>query len=233
MHPEVSRDRPGACPLCGMALESRVVTLEEPDNPELSTMRGRFKVSLVLTFPLFLLAMSEMIGGGFPKPQWLADHSAWIQCLLAAPVVLWGGWPLLERGWSSLLRRSPNMFTLIGLGTATSYLYSLAATLAPSLFPDAFRGSDGAVPVYFEAAAVITTLVLLGQVLELRARQQTGSAIRSLLRLAPDTARRLRRGWNGGGDLAGPCPRRRPAAGSARGTHPGRRSGGRGRQPGG
>ena len=192
MHPEVLTDRPGACPLCGMALEPRAVALEEPDNPELSAMRGRFKVSLVLTLPIFLLAMSEMIAGGFLLPQWLADHSAWIQCLLAAPVVLWGGWPLLERGWSSLLRRSPNMFTLIGLGTATSYLYSLAATLAPSLFPDAFRDPDGAVPVYFEAAAVITTLVLLGQVLELRARQQTGSAIRSLLRLAPDTARRLR-----------------------------------------
>ena len=192
MHPEVSRDRPGACPICGMALESRVVTLEEPDNPELSTMRGRFKVSLVLTLPLFLLAMSEMIAGGSLQPQWLAERSAWIQCLLAAPVVLWGGWPFLERGWSSVLHRSPNMFTLIGLGTTTTYLYSLAATLAPSLFPDAFRDPDGAVPVYFEAAAVITTLVLLGQVLELRARQQTGSAIRSLLRLAPDTARRLR-----------------------------------------
>ena len=192
MHPEVSRDRPGACPLCGMALESRAVALEEPDNPELSAMWGRFKFSLVLTLPIFLLAMSEMIGGSSLQPQWLADRSVWIQCLLAAPVVLWGGWPLLERGWSSLLRRSPNMFTLIGLGTATSYLYSLAATLAPSLFPDAFRDPDGAVPVYFEAAAVITTLVLLGQVLELRARQQTGSAIRSLLRLAPDTARRLR-----------------------------------------
>ena len=192
MHPEVSRDRPGACPLCGMALESRAVALEEPDNPELSAMWGRFKFSLVLTLPIFLLAMSEMIGGSFLQPQWLADRSVWIQCLLAAPVVLWGGWPLLERGWSSLLHRRPNMFTLVGLGTATSYLYSLAATLAPSLFPDAFRGPDGAVPVYFEAAAVITTLVLLGQVLELRARQQTGSAIRSLLSLAPDTARRLR-----------------------------------------
>ena len=192
MHPEVSRDRPGACPLCGMALESRAVALEEPDNPELSAMWGRFKFSLVLTLPIFLLAMSEMIGGSSLQPHWLADRSTWIQCLLAAPVVLWGGWPLLERGWSSLLHRRPNMFTLVGLGTATSYLYSLAATLAPSLFPDAFRGPDGAVPVYFEAAAVITTLVLLGQVLELRARQQTGSAIRSLLSLAPDTARRLR-----------------------------------------
>ncbi len=192
MHPEVLTDRPGACPLCGMALESRAVALEEPDNPELSAMWGRFKFSLVLTLPIFLLAMSEMIGGSFLQPQWLADRSVWIQCLLAAPVVLWGGWPLLERGWSSLLHRRPNMFTLVGLGTATSYLYSLAATLAPSLFPDAFRGPDGAVPVYFEAAAVITTLVLLGQVLELRARQQTGSAIRSLLSLAPDTARRLR-----------------------------------------
>ena len=192
MHPEVLTDRPGACPLCGMALESRVVTLEEPDNPELSAMRSRFKVSLVLTLPVFLLAMSEMIAGSSLQPQWLANRSTWIQCLLAAPVVLWGGWPFLKRGWASLLRRSPNMFTLIGLGTATSYLYSLAATLAPSLFPDAFRDPDGAVPVYFEAAAVITTLVLLGQVLELRARQQTGSAIRSLLSLAPQTAHRLR-----------------------------------------
>ena len=192
MHPEVSRDRPGACPLCGMALEPRAVALEEPENPELSAMRGRFKVSLVLTIPIFLLAMSEMIGGNSLLPHRLAGVSVWIQCLLAAPVVLWGGWPLLERGWTSLVHRSPNMFTLIGLGTSTSYLYSLAATLAPSLFPDAFRGPDGAVPVYFEAAAVITTLVLLGQVLELRARQQTGSAIRSLLSLAPETAHRLR-----------------------------------------
>ena len=192
MHPEVLTDRPGACPLCGMALEPRAVSLEEPDNPELSDMRGRFRISLVLTLPVFLLAMSEMIAGGSLLPHWLAEVSAWIQCLLAAPVVLWGGWPLLQRGWASLVHLSPNMFTLIGLGTATSYLYSLAATLAPSLFPDAFRGPGGSVPVYFEAAAVITTLVLLGQVLELRARQRTGSAIRSLLKLAPETARRLR-----------------------------------------
>ena len=191
MHPEVLTDRPGACPLCGMALEPRAVSLEEPDNPELSDMRGRFKLSLVLTLPIFLLAMSEMVAAGSLLPHWLAEVSAWIQCLLAAPVVLWGGWPLLQRGWASLVHRSPNMFTLIGLGTATSYLYSLAATLAPSLFPDAFRGPGGSVPVYFEAAAVITTLVLLGQVLELRARQRTGSAIRSLLKLAPETARRL------------------------------------------
>ena len=192
MHPEVLADRPGACPLCGMALEPRAVALEEPDNPELTDMSRRFKVSLVLTLPLFLLAMSEMVAGGWLQSRWPAEVSAWIQCLLAAPVVLWGGWPLLQRGWSSLLHRSPNMFTLIGLGTATSYLYSLAATLAPSWFPDAFRGPDGAVAVYFEAAAVITTLVLLGQVLELRARQRTGSAIRSLLKLAPETAHRLR-----------------------------------------
>lgn len=191
MHPEVLADRPGACPLCGMALEPRAVSLEEPDNPELSDMSSRFRISLVLTLPIFLLAMSEMIGGGSLLPHRLVEVSAWIQGLLAAPVVLWGGWPLLQRGWSSLVNRSPNMFTLIGLGTATSYLYSLAAALAPSRFPDAFRGPDGAVPVYFEAAAVITTLVLLGQVLELRARQRTGSAIRSLLKLAPETARRL------------------------------------------
>ena len=192
MHPEIRADRPGACPLCGMALEPQAVTLEEPDNPELSDMRVRFRISLVLTLPIFLLAMSEMVGGGLLQPRWLAGTSVWIQCLLAAPVVLWGGWPLLERAWTSLVHRSPNMFTLIGLGTSTSYLYSLAAALTPSLFPDAFRSPDGAVPVYFEAAAVITTLVLLGQVLELRARQRTGSAIRSLLKLAPDTAHRLR-----------------------------------------
>ena len=192
MHPEVLSDRPAACPLCGMALEPRAVSLEEPDNPELADMSRRFRVSLVLTLPVFLLAMSEMVGGSLLQPRWLAGASAWIQCLLAAPVVLWGGWPLLQRGWASLLHLSPNMFTLIGLGTATSYFYSLAATLAPSLFPDSFRGPDGAVSVYFEAAAVITTLVLLGQVLELRARQRTSGAIRSLLRLAPETARRLR-----------------------------------------
>ena len=192
MHPEIVTDRPGACPLCGMALEPRAVALEEPDNPELTDMSRRFRISLILTLPVFLLAMSEMVGGSLLQPLWPAEVSVWIQCLLAAPVVLWGGWPLLQRAWSSTVLLSPNMFTLIGLGTSTSYLYSLAATLAPSLFPDAFRGPDGAVPVYFEAAAVITTLVLLGQVLELRARQRTGSAIRSLLSLAPETARRLR-----------------------------------------
>lgn len=192
MHPEVVQDQPGSCPVCGMALEPRTITLDESGNPELTDMMRRFKVSLALTLPVFLLAMSEMIPGRPLQQVWLARHLAWIQFLLATPVVLWGGWPFFRRGWSSLKNRSPNMFTLIGMGTATSYLYSLAATLAPSTFPDSFRGADGAVAVYFEAAAVIITLVLLGQVLELRARHRTGSAIRSLLSLAPVTTRLLR-----------------------------------------
>lgn len=189
MHLEIVRDAPGACPLCGMALEPRVITLEEEASPELMGMRRRFWISLALTLPLLLLAMSEMLPGqpvqhALP-PSWLA----WMQLALATPVVLWGGWPFFTRGWQSIINRSPNMFTLLAIGTGTAYLYSVIATLLPQIFPVSLRGHGGQVGVYFEAAAVIITLALLGQVLELRARSRTSSAIRALLGLAPPTAR--------------------------------------------
>jgi Cu+-exporting ATPase len=185
MHPEIVRDGPGSCPLCGMALEPMEISAEEEESEELADMRRRFTVSAVLTLPLFAIAMSEM---------WLPPHGPrllWIQLVLATPVVLWGGWPFFARGWASLVSRQLNMFTLIALGTGAAYAYSVLAALAPGLFPAAFRGHGGAVAVYFEAAAVIVTLVLLGQVLELRARARTGAAIRALLGLAPKTARRI------------------------------------------
>ena len=191
MHPEIVRDRPGACPICGMALEPMTVTADEEADPELIDMSRRFRISLALTVPLLLLSMDEMlpglgldsIGGGRMLVR--------VQLALATPVVLWGGWPFFERAWASLKSRQLNMFTLIAMGTGTAYVFSVIAALAPGIFPDSFR-EHGQVPVYFEPAAVITTLVLLGQVLELRARGQTGSAIRALLGLAPKTARRLR-----------------------------------------
>ncbi|MGH9787444.1 MAG: HAD-IC family P-type ATPase, partial [Candidatus Acidiferrales bacterium] len=191
MHPEIVRDRPGSCPICGMALEPRTVTAEEEENPELADMRRRFWVGVALTAPVFFLAMSDLIPGQPVQHALSPAVIHWIQLLLATPVVLWGGWPFFERGWASVVNRSPNMFTLIAIGTGTAYAYSLVATLAPGVFPDSFRGHGGAVAVYYEAAAVITTLVLLGQVLELRARAQTSSALRALLGLAPKTARRI------------------------------------------
>jgi Cu+-exporting ATPase len=192
MHPEIVRDAPGSCPICGMALEPRVVTVEEEENPELVDMRRRFWVSLALSLPLLALAMSEMIPGQPVQQALSARFISWLQLALATPVVLWGGWPFFARGWASLVNRSLNMFTLIALGTGTAYVYSIVATIFPEVFPDSFRGHGGAVAVYFEAAAIITTLVLLGQVLELRARSQTGSAIRALLGLAPKMARVIR-----------------------------------------
>jgi len=185
MHPEIVRDAPGSCPICGMALEPLDVSAEEEESAELADMRRRFVVSAALTLPLFALAMSEM---------WRPLHGpgfVWLQLALATPVVLWGGWPFFARGWASLVKQSLNMFTLIALGTGAAYAYSLLAALAPGLFPAAFRGHGGAVAVYFEAAAVIVTLVLLGQVFELRARARTGAALRALLGLAPKTARRI------------------------------------------
>jgi Cu+-exporting ATPase len=176
-----------------MALEPREVSLEEDENPELQDMTRRFWIGLGLTLPVFLLAMSEMIPGQ-PVQQVLSPAvMSWVQLALTTPVVLWCGWPFFQRAWVSLVNRSLNMFTLIALGTGTAYVYSAVATLAPELFPDSFRGVGGEVAVYFEAAAVITVLVLLGQVLELRARSQTGSAIKALLGLAPKTARRIRK----------------------------------------
>lgn len=192
MHPEVVRDEPGSCPICGMALEPRTVTLAEETNPELVLMTRRFWVCLALTLPVFFLAMSGMIPGQPVQHVISSRLLSWAQFALASPVVLWGGWPFFERGWASLVNRHLNMFTLIAVGTGTAYVYSMAAVLAPGSFPASFRMPGGEVPVYFEAAAVITTLVLLGQVLELRARAATGSAIRRLLGLAPKTARVVR-----------------------------------------
>jgi len=192
MHPEIVRPEPGFCPICGMALEPRTVTLEEEANPELVDMTRRFWISVVLTAPIFFLAMSDMIPGqpvqGVASPQLLN----WLQLALATPVVLWGGWAFFQRGWASIINRSLNMFTLIAIGVGTAYIYSVFATLFPHLFPQSFRGHTGEVGVYFDAAAVITTLVLLGQVLELRARSKTSRAIKALLGLAPKTARLIR-----------------------------------------
>ena len=192
MHPEIVRDAPGSCPKCGMALEPLVVSVEEEESPELRDMQRRFRVGLALTLPVFLLAMSEMLPGLPPRAWASARLLGWAQLLLATPVVLWGGRPFFARGWTSLVTRQLNMFTLIAIGTGAAWGYSVLAVLAPGVFPASFREHTGEVAIYFEAAAVIVTLVLLGQVLELRARSRTGAAIRALLGLAPKTARRLR-----------------------------------------
>jgi P-type Cu+ transporter len=192
MHPEIVRDAPGSCPICGMALEPRTVSLGAEENSELRDMRRRFWLSAALTLPVFAIGMSDLIPGQ-PLQQAISIGAlTWIQLALATPVVLWGGWPFFVRAWQSLVNRSLNMFTLIGLGVTVAYVYSVVATIFPDIFPHSFRGHGGAVPVYFEAAAVITTLVLLGQVLELKARGQTSAAIKSLLGLAPKTARKVR-----------------------------------------
>ena len=189
MHPQVRQIGPGSCPICGMALEPAEVTADAGPNPELADMTRRFWIGLVLTVPVFVLEMGgHMLGHGLAPPR----LSGWIQLLLSSPVALWAGGPFFERGWASLRTRNLNMFTLIAMGVGVAWLYSLVAVLAPGAFPPAFRGHDGAVPVYFEAAAVITVLVLLGQVLELRARERTSGAIKALLNLAPRTARRVR-----------------------------------------
>jgi Cu+-exporting ATPase len=190
MHPQIVRDAPGFCPICGMALEPRTVVAEE-ENAELSDMRRRFWVSAALSLPLIVLAMSEFIPGDPARTFIGARSITWISLALASPVVLWGGWPFFVRFWYSLVNRSLNMFTLIGLGVGVAYLYSVFATVFPQIFPHSFRDHTGNVPVYYEAAAVITTLVLLGQVLELKARSSTSAAIKSLLGLAPKTARRI------------------------------------------
>jgi len=200
MHPEIVRSAPGSCPICGMALEPRTVTAVEEDNPELRDMTRRFWISLGLTVPLLILAMEDMaVGSSGLHATSSTGLAPWIELLLATPVVLWGGWPFFQRGWTSIINRSTNMFTLIAMGTGVAYFFSLVATLFPKIFPASFGGIDqggmnGAPPVYFEAAAAIVTLVLLGQVLELRARSRTGAAIRALLDLSPKTARILRNG---------------------------------------
>ncbi|MDP9338489.1 MAG: YHS domain-containing protein, partial [Acidobacteriota bacterium] len=174
MHPEIVQIGPGSCPICGMALEPMEVLAEAEADPEYESMLRRFWVSAALSVPLLVITMGEH----WLPMHWAAGTRNWIELALATPVVLWGGWPFFERFWMSLVRRSPNMFTLIGLGTGAAYLDSLAATIFPQIFPASFLDMDGTPPVYFEAAAVITTLVLLGQVLELRARQKTSGAIR-------------------------------------------------------
>ncbi len=191
MHPEIRQVGPGSCPICGMALEPVVATAESGPNPELVSMTRRFWVGLLLSLPLTVLDMGSEVPVLILDRLLSAKGLAWLELALATPVVLWGGFPFFERGWESILRRNLNMFTLIALGTGAAYAYSVIATIAPGLFPPSLRGPDGTVPVYFEAASVITVLVLLGQVLELRARERTGSAIRALLDLAPKTARRV------------------------------------------
>ncbi|HEX6806061.1 MAG TPA: heavy metal translocating P-type ATPase [Terriglobales bacterium] len=191
MHPEIVRDAPGSCPICGMALEPRTVTAAEAENPELRDMTRRVWVSFALTVPLLAMAMADMLPGMPVQHAWPNGWLAWIELALATPVVLWGGWPFFQRGWASVVNRSTNMFTLIAMGTGVAYAYSLTATLVPGIFPASFRDMSGRPAVYFEAAAAIVTLVLLGQVLELRARSRTGAAIRALLDLAPRTARVL------------------------------------------
>ncbi len=190
MHPQIRQAGPGSCPICGMALEPELVAAEAGPNPELADMSRRFRIGLVLAVPVLVLEMGGHLTGLTHAIG--QQTSNWIQMILATPVVLWAGWPFFVRGWRSLVTRNLNMFTLIAMGTGVAWLYSMVATLAPGIFPAAFRGEDGSVAVYFEAAAVITVLVLLGQVLELRARESTGGAIRALLDLAPKTARRLR-----------------------------------------
>lgn len=191
MHPEIIRDEPGSCPICGMALEPMGVPAEdEGPNPELVDFTRRFWVSVALSIPLLILTMGSM--AGLPFRQWLGEQSSvWVEFVLATPVVLWAAIPFFKRAWASFLNRSPNMWTLIGLGVGSAYSYSVVATLFPGIFPPSFRGHDGTVGVYYEAAAVIIALIFLGQVLELRARERTGSAIRALLDLAPKTARRI------------------------------------------
>ena len=190
MHPEIRQIGPGSCPICGMALEPEIARPDIGPNPELVDMMRRFWIGLVLTLPVFILEMGAHIAGAH---NWVEPTSSnYVQFAFATPVVLWAGWPFFERGWQSLATRNLNMFTLIAMGTGVAYVYSVAATFVPGIFPEAFRGHGGAPAVYFEAASVITVLVLMGQVLELRAREATSGAIRALLDLAPKTARRIK-----------------------------------------
>jgi Cu+-exporting ATPase len=190
MHPEIIRDEPGSCPICGMALEPVMPSLDDGPNPELVDFTRRFWVSAICSVPLLIITMGPMVG--LSVREWIGEQTAlWLEFLLATPVVLWAALPFFKRGVDSFKNRSPNMWTLIMIGVGAAYLYSVVAILFPDMFPHSFRGHGGSVPVYFEAAAVIVTLVFLGQVLELRARERTGSAIRALLDLAPKTARRI------------------------------------------
>ena len=192
MHPQIEQDHPGNCPICGMALEPNDVgSASEEENAELRDMTRRFWIGAALSLPVFVVAMAHLFPGA---PEWVqGDVSRWMQFILSTPVVLWCGWPFFQRGWQSLVNRSLNMFTLIAMGVGVAYLYSAVVMLLPGIFPASFS-AHGKIGIYFEAAAVITVLVLLGQVLELRARSRTGSAIRALLDLAPNTARIVRDG---------------------------------------
>ncbi len=193
MHPEIVRSQPGSCPICGMALEPMgVPTGEEGPNPELIDFRRRFWVGAILTIPLLILSMGPFAGLGFIRDAIGETSAMWVELVLATPVILWSGWPFFERGVQSVITRNLNMFTLIAMGTGAAYLFSLTAVLAPGIFPDGFRDANGHVGVYFEAAAVIVVLVLLGQIMELGARERTGSAIRALLDMAAKTARLIR-----------------------------------------
>src|SRR5215831_14169297 len=192
MHPQIVRTEPGNCPICGMALEPMTPAARDADNPELRDMTRRFWAGVALSIPLLAIAIAEHFNKAALDALIAPRLLVWVQLILGTPAVLWGGWPFFQRGWASILSRRLNMFTLIALGTGIAYAYSLIAALVPGVFPPSFRTADGSVPVYFEAAAVITTLVLLGQVLELRARSQTSIAIRALLDLAPKRARLLR-----------------------------------------
>src|SRR5216684_1613949 len=192
MHPEIVRDGPGSCPICGMALEPMMPTGEDAANPELRDMTRRFWVAVALSVPLLAIAMTEDVGKPMLDAVLTPQLAVWVQLILGTPAVVWAGAPFFRRGWASIVNRRLNMFTLIALGTGIAYLYSLVAALVPGIFPASFRTQEGGVPLYFEPAAIITTLVLLGQVLELRARSQTNSAIRALLDLAPKDARLVR-----------------------------------------
>jgi len=189
MHPEVRQVGPGACPICGMALEPATIGSDTGPSEELVDMTRRFWIGLMLTMPVFVLEMGGHLTGLTERLG--QQNSNWVQLVLATPVVLWAGWPFFVRAWHSLVSRNLNMFTLVAMGTGVAWLYSVVAALAPGVFPATLRGHDGAVPAYFEAAAVITVLVLLGQVLELRARESTNGALRALLDLTPKTARRM------------------------------------------
>ncbi len=189
MHPEIVSDEPGDCPICGMALEPVMASAVEPENPELVDMTRRFWISAALSIPLLAVAMGDMVSGHLISGALGKTVALWLQAILATPVVLWGGWPFFQRGWTSIVRMKLNMFTLIAIGTGTAYVFSVIAVIAPGVFPASIRMADGSVEVYFEAAAVIIALVLLGQVLELRARAKTSAAVRALLDLAPKMAR--------------------------------------------
>ncbi|MGV3491687.1 MAG: HAD-IC family P-type ATPase, partial [Devosia sp.] len=193
MHPEIVKDGPGDCPICGMALEPMVASLDDGQNPELVDFTKRMWISAALSVPILILAMGGMVG--IPVREWIGEGLAgWLELILATPVVIWAAWPFFRRAFASVMNRSPNMWTLIGLGVGAAYLFSVVAVLFPGIFPMAMTHMSGKPPVYFEAAAVIVTLVFVGQVLELRARDATGKAIRALLDLAPKTARRV---WQG------------------------------------